>query len=70
MLDKETGRPLTAETLRYGQRLLLLAIGAPELMRTPTALKVVSPRNFGFDMEYLPIETALASGLLPGIPNG
>ena len=70
MLDKETGRPLTAETLRYGQRLLLLAIGAPELMRTPTALKVVSPRNFGFDMEYLPIETALASGLLPGISNG
>jgi DUF917 family protein len=56
ILDCETGRPITAETLRYGQRVHVLAIGAPERMRTPRALEVVSPRNFGFDYDYRPVE--------------
>ncbi|MEM9388157.1 MAG: DUF917 domain-containing protein [Pseudomonadota bacterium] len=56
-LDLETGRPITAETLRYGQRLQLLAIGAPARMRTARALEVVAPRNFGFDVDYVPIES-------------
>jgi len=56
ILDNETGRPVTAETIRYGQRVTVIAIGAPELMRTEQALKFVSPRNFGFDYDYLPIE--------------
>ncbi len=61
-LDLETGLPITAETLRYGQRLQLLAIGAPQRMRTQRALQVVAPRNFGFDQDYEPIE-ALARHL-------
>ncbi|MEM8920531.1 MAG: DUF917 domain-containing protein, partial [Pseudomonadota bacterium] len=56
VLDNETGQPITAETLRYGQRVTVIAIGAPELMRTPRALEVVSPRNFGFEFDYVPIE--------------
>jgi DUF917 family protein len=56
LLDIETGRPITAETLRYGQRVGVLAIGAPALMRTERALEVVSPRNFGLDYDYVPIE--------------
>ena len=56
LLDLETGRPITAETLRFGQRVCVIAIGAPALMRTDRALKVVSPRNFGFDFDYIPIE--------------
>lgn len=58
LLDIETGRPITAETLRYGQRVGVLAIGAPALMRTNRALAVVSPRNFGLDYDYVPIERA------------
>ncbi|MEL7485789.1 MAG: DUF917 domain-containing protein [Pseudomonadota bacterium] len=61
MLDLETGRPITAETLRFGQRVAVIAVGAPALMRTERALQVVSPRNFGFDVDYVPIET-LANG--------
>ncbi len=57
LMDLETGRPITAETLRYGQRAHMLAIGAPALMRTPQALEVVGPRAFGFDCAYTPIET-------------
>ncbi len=60
ILDNETGRPITAETLRYGQRVTVLAIGAPALMRTERALEVVSPRNFGFDYDYVPIEALIA----------
>ncbi|MEO0422519.1 MAG: DUF917 domain-containing protein [Pseudomonadota bacterium] len=60
-LDLETGLPITAETLRYGQRLQLLAIGAPARMRTAKALEFVAPRNFGFDQVYVPIETLAAN---------
>ena len=56
ILDNETGHPITAETLRYGQRVTAIGIGAPALMRTPRALEVVAPRNFGFDYDYIPIE--------------
>lgn len=61
ILDNETGRPITAETIRYGQRVTVIGIGAPQLMRTETALKVVSPRNFGFDYDYTPIEEIMAN---------
>ncbi|MEO0971712.1 MAG: DUF917 domain-containing protein [Pseudomonadota bacterium] len=61
VLDLETGVPITAETLRYGQRLRLIGIGAPERMRTLRALQVVSPRQFGFDVDYVPIETLFAN---------
>ncbi|MEO0881661.1 MAG: DUF917 domain-containing protein [Pseudomonadota bacterium] len=56
ILDIETGRPITAETIRYGQRVTVIGIGAPELMRTERALEVVSPRNFGFEFDYTPLE--------------
>ncbi len=56
LVDIETGRPITAETLRYGQRASVIAVGAPERMRTPRALEVVSPRNFGFDIDYMRLE--------------
>ena len=56
ILDRETGRPITAETLRYGQRVVAIGVGAPRLMRTDRALEVVAPRNFGFDRDYTPIE--------------
>ena len=57
ILDNETGRPITAETIRYGQRVTVIGIGAPARMRTAKALTVVSPRNFGFDFDYTPIES-------------
>lgn len=56
VLDNETGRPITAETIRYGQRVTAIGIGAPALMRTPRALEVVAPGNFGFAQAYVPIE--------------
>ena len=55
-VDNDTVQPITAETVRYGLRVAVLGIGAPAILRTPKALEVVSPRCFGFDVDYVPLE--------------
>lgn len=55
ILDNETAEPITTEELRYGQRVKVMAVQVPEIMRTPEALAVWGPRHFGFDMDYQPI---------------
>jgi DUF917 family protein len=55
MVEYETSQPINAERLKYGQRVAVFAIGCPEFFRTDKALKVVSPKCFGFDFDYLPL---------------
>jgi DUF917 family protein len=55
VLDGETAEPITTEELRYGQRVKVMAVSVPEIMRTPEALKVWGPRHFGFDVDYVPM---------------
>jgi uncharacterized protein len=52
VMDLETGEPITTEALRYGQRVRVIAITPPEIMRTPEALAVFGPRAFGLDHDY------------------
>lgn len=54
ILDSETAEPITTEELRYGQRVCVMAVRVPEIMRTPDALAVWGPRHFGFDIDYEP----------------
>jgi len=56
MVDYETGTPINGERLRYGQRVTVFAIGCPDFYRSDAALKVVAPRCFGFDIDYVPVE--------------
>jgi len=56
IVDFETGTPINAERLRYGQRVAVFATGCPEFYRSEAALKVVAPRCFGFDIDYVPFE--------------
>lgn len=56
IVDYETGTPINAERLRYGQRVSVFATGCPEFYRSDAALKVVAPRCFGFDIDYVPLE--------------
>jgi len=56
IVDYETGTPINAERLRYGQRVCVFATGCPEFYRSEAALKVVAPRCFGFDIDYVPLE--------------
>jgi len=56
ILDYETSTPINAERLRYGQRVSVFGVGCPQHYRTQQALAVVSPRCFGFDFDYVPLE--------------
>ena len=57
ILDSETAEPITTENLRYGQRVAVMAVAVPEIMRTPEALAVFGPRCFGLPEPFTPIET-------------
>ncbi|MFF5793861.1 DUF917 domain-containing protein [Paeniglutamicibacter sp. NPDC012692] len=56
VLDAESGEPITTEGLRYGQRVRVLGISTPEMMRTPEALAAFGPAAFGLKEEFVPVE--------------
>jgi DUF917 family protein len=56
ILDADTGLPITTEYLRYGYRVIAIGMPIHEKWRTPEGLKVVGPRYFGYDIDYVPIE--------------
>ena len=61
MLDNDTVQPITQETLRYGQRVTVMGILAPEILRTEQALEVIGPGCFGIDLEYIPVDYRLGT---------
>ena len=56
ILDADTAEPITTERLRYGQRVRVMGISAPPIMRTPEALAVFGPQAFGLDEPFRPLE--------------
>ena len=56
IVDLDRAEPITTENLRFGQRVAVLGIAAPDLLRTPEALAVVGPRCFGLDYDYTRLE--------------
>ncbi|MBY8825754.1 DUF917 domain-containing protein [Sphingomonas colocasiae] len=52
VLDQESAEPLTAEQLRYGQRVHVIGYAAAPLMRRPEGLAVFGPRAFGIAEDY------------------
>ncbi|MCL2428990.1 MAG: DUF917 domain-containing protein [Alphaproteobacteria bacterium] len=52
LLDSVSGEAVGTESLRYGQRVSVLALPAPAILRTPKGLANVGPRAFGHDIEY------------------
>jgi DUF917 family protein len=52
VLDSHTGLAVTTERLRYGQRVAVLVIPAPAIMKSPEALQVWGPRGFDYDFDY------------------
>lgn len=53
VLDAETAVPITNETLRFGQRVVVMAVGVPPIMRSPAALAQFGPAAFGLDDAYV-----------------
>ncbi len=70
-LDAESGTPVTTEGLKYGARVVVCGLPCDPQWRTPQGLKVVGPRYFGYDVDYVPIEErAAAAGLSGACGNG
>jgi len=52
LVEQDSGEPLSTETVKYGSRVSVLVLPAPEPMKTEQALKYVGPKVFGYDYEY------------------
>jgi uncharacterized protein len=52
VLDTVSGEAIGTETLRYGQRVTVIALRAPAVFLTPRGLDFVGPRAFGYDLEF------------------
>jgi uncharacterized protein len=52
VLDTLSGEAIGTETLRYGQRVSVIALPAPPVLLTPKGLEHVGPRAFGYDLDF------------------
>jgi DUF917 family protein len=59
LLDSETAEPITTELMRYGFRVIVLAIPGDPRWRSERGLEVVGPRYFGYDVPFIPVESRL-----------
>lgn len=62
LVDTETFIPVTTEALKYGKRVLVVGLKCYEMWRTPKGLELVSPRYFGVDTDYIPLEERVKGG--------
>jgi DUF917 family protein len=56
LLDVDTGAPITTETIRFGLRVVAIAIPCAAQWRTPAGIALVGPRYFGYDTDYRPFQ--------------
>ncbi|WP_051318098.1 DUF917 domain-containing protein [Cohnella thermotolerans] len=56
VLDQESGMAVGTESLKYNMRMRVLGIPASEKLRTNRALTVVGPRQFGYDLDFVPLQ--------------
>ncbi len=52
VLDTVAGDAIGTETLRYGQRVTVIALPAPLILLTPKGIEHVGPRAFGYDLDF------------------
>lgn len=57
LFDVYSGDTVSTDTLRYGQRVVVLALPCPDLWLEPAGLELVGPRAFGLDLDYHPLVT-------------
>ncbi|HYH30862.1 MAG TPA: DUF917 domain-containing protein [Pseudonocardia sp.] len=75
VLEADSAEPITSEGLRFGQRVTVVGISTPDLMRTPEALAVFGPSCFGLDVPFRPVEELAEDGTArvvetSGAPSG
>jgi DUF917 family protein len=52
IMDTVSGEAVGTETVRYGQRVTVIALPAPAILMSPKGLKHVGPRAFGYDLDF------------------
>ena len=62
VLAADTGVPVLAERLAYGQRVTVIASPAPDVWRSEAALALVGPGAFGYDLDYTPMSDGAPDG--------
>jgi DUF917 family protein len=55
LFEQDTGKPVPSEALRYGLKVNLIALPAPNIWTSPAGLELVGPRYFGYEVDYQPI---------------
>lgn len=51
LVDSTSGEAIGTETVRYGQRVAIIGIRAPELFSSDVGLRFVGPRAVGYDLD-------------------
>ena len=65
LVDEDSAEPITTEIVRYGLQVVVLGIPAPEMLKTPEALRVIGPRAFGYEgVPYVPLPGRFGEALL------
>lgn len=62
LVDTETFAPVPTDALKYGKRVMVVGLKCFPLWRTPEGLKLVGPRYFGIDTDYVPLEKRCKGG--------
>ena len=57
VLDTVSGEAIGTETLRYGQRVTVIALPAPPVLTSAKGLQHVGPRAFGYDIDFRSVFT-------------
>jgi DUF917 family protein len=55
VLDAVSGEAIGTETIRYGQRVTVIALPPPAVFLSPKGLAHVGPRAFGYDLDYVSV---------------
>ena len=55
VLESDTGRPVSTEELRYGQRISVIGIPCAPILRSARALAVLGPAAFGYEEDFVPL---------------
>jgi DUF917 family protein len=58
VLDSVSGEAVGSETVRYGQRVTVIALPPPDVFLTPKGLEHVGPRAFGYDLDFRSVFSA------------
>jgi uncharacterized protein len=57
ILEVDTGEPITAEEVRFGYRVAVVGLPCDERWRTPEGLAIAGPRAFGYETDFVPVES-------------